>query len=68
MVSCACDITLHGILVDLNPKPLYFQDITYQSFWTLTANPHVIAHKSVQEAALAADVTAQQVGVMKALD
>ncbi len=35
--------------------------ITYQSFWTLTANPHVLNNKAVQDAAKAAGVTPEQV-------
>lgn len=35
--------------------------IIYQSFWTLTANPHILASESVQKAALAYRKTPEQI-------
>lgn len=37
------------------------QDITYQSFWTLSANPHILSNKVVLDAAKAAAATPEQV-------
>jgi hypothetical protein len=35
--------------------------ISYQSFWTLSANPHILAHRAVLDAAKAAAATPEQV-------
>jgi diketogulonate reductase-like aldo/keto reductase len=37
------------------------QRIIYQSFWTLTANPHVLGHKSIKALALACGHTPAQI-------
>jgi diketogulonate reductase-like aldo/keto reductase len=37
------------------------QKVIYQSFWTLTANPHILSNKSVQKAAQTYQKTAAQI-------